>query len=244
MKTKYVLFVATLLATSFCSAGPFSFLTEMFNQNNSLDNTSRPNAYTSDWIARESSTINRQASNIDQKVLKLSLQAYSKARQRGLDNKQMLTIIDYSKPSTERRLWVVDLHSGKVLFNTWVSHGRNSGNLMATSFSNQSGSLKSSIGVFLTDQPYMGGNGYSLRLSGLERGINDNAYNRSIVVHGAWYVHPDVIKKYGQIGRSWGCPAVSPSEAAPLINTIKNKTLVVVYYPDRNWLNHSTFLAG
>jgi hypothetical protein len=196
------------------------------------------------WINREANYINSQANNIDQKVLRTSLTAYMKARREGLDNKQMLTIIDYSKPSTERRLWVVDLRTNKVLFNTWVSHGKNSGNLMATSFSNTPGSLKSSIGVFLTDQPYIGNNGYSLRLSGLERGINDNAFNRDIVVHGAWYVEQDTIKKYGQAGRSWGCPAVSPALAAPLINTIKNSTLVVVYYPDRHWLNNSTFLAG
>jgi hypothetical protein len=231
MKMKNLFLSIALFAT--LGFGPFTFL--------SSDHSP---SVGSDWLSNEISHIYSQASNIDQKVLKLSLNAYMKARQRGLDGKQMLTIIDYSKPSTERRLWVVDVRSGKVLFNTWVSHGKNSGNLMATSFSNQSGSLKSSIGVFLTDQPYMGHNGYSLRLSGLEAGINDNAFRRDIVVHGAWYVQPDVIKKYGQIGRSWGCPAVDPREAAPLINTIKNSTLVVVYYPDKNWLNHSTFLAG
>jgi hypothetical protein len=240
MKIKYLLLL-TALVSVVSWGSPFSFLASIFQpletessmETSPLTLTPQSSPLSSsDWVAKET------------KVLKLSLQAYTKARQKGLDNKQMLTIIDYSKPSTERRLWVVDLKSGKVLFNTWVSHGKNSGNLMATSFSNQPGSLKSSIGVFLTNQPYMGGNGYSLRLSGLEQGINDNAFRRDIVVHGAWYVHPDVIKKYGQIGRSWGCPAVSPSTVGPLINTIKNNTLVVVYYPDRNWLNHSTFLAG
>jgi hypothetical protein len=231
MKIKNLFFSIALFAT--LGFGPFSFLTSDYSP-----------SVGSDWLSNEVSHIYAQASNIDQKVLKLSLNAYKNARQRGLDGKQMLTIIDYSKPSTERRLWVVDVRTGKVLFNTWVSHGKNSGDLMATSFSNQPGSLKSSIGVFLTDQPYMGHNGYSLRLSGLEAGINDHAFSRAIVVHGAWYVQPDVIKKYGQIGRSWGCPAVNPKEAGPLINTIKNSTLVVVYYPDKNWLNHSTFLAG
>jgi L,D-transpeptidase-like protein len=157
----------------------------------------------------------------------------------------LLTIIDYSKISSEKRLWVIDLNREKVLFNTWVSHGKNSGSLSATSFSNQPGSLKSSIGVFLTDTtPYMGGNGYSLRLKGLERGINDNAYRRDIVVHGAWYVAPDVARRYGQIGRSWGCPAVSEKLAHPIIDTIKNRTLVFVYSHDRYWLNRSTFLTG
>lgn len=189
--------------------------------------------------------INSQADNIDSHVLKAGLLAYIHARQQGLDNKHLLTIIDYSKPSSERRLWVLDLKNGKVLFNTWVSHGKNSGNVMATSFSNRSGSLKSSIGVFLTHgQPYYGGNGYSLRLSGLEPGINDNAYSRAIVVHGAWYVDPGVIKRFGQLGRSWGCPAVGVETAKPLINTIKDNTLVLMYYPDKKWIKHSTFLAA
>lgn len=197
-----------------------------------------------EWINNEIRIINAQADNIDEDVLKTSLNAYVHARRRGLDHKQLLTIIDYSKPSTERRLWVLDLKRNKVLFNTWVTHGKNSGELYSTSFSNSTGSLKSSLGVFLTEDSYTGGNGYSLRLNGLERGINDNAYNRNIVVHGAWYADPGFIRKYGQIGRSWGCPAVSPSQANSLINTIKNNTLVVAYYPDRSWLRRSSFLAG
>jgi hypothetical protein len=196
------------------------------------------------WINQQIKIINAQATNLDPQVLKLGLQAYLKLRQQGLDDQQLMTIIDYSKPSTERRLWVVDLKHEKVLFNTWVTHGRNSGSMNPDSFSNQPGSLKSSLGVFLTDiDGYEGGNGYSLRLVGLEHGINDNAYRRDIVVHGAWYAHPNVIKKYGVLGRSWGCPAVSVETAKPLIDTIKKKTLVFVYYPDQNWLKRSNFLA-
>lgn len=197
------------------------------------------------WVEQQMKHISSQAENISNNVLKLGLVAYINAREQGIAHKQLLTIIDYSKPSSERRLWVIDLKNAKVLFNTWVSHGKNSGKINATSFSNQLGSLKSSIGVFQTTSvPYTGSNGYSLRLVGLENGINDNAFDRAIVIHGAWYVHPDVVKKYGLLGRSWGCPAVSEDTVQPLINTIKDKTLVVVYYPDRNWLNNSTFLAG
>jgi hypothetical protein len=130
-----------------------------------------------------------------------------------------------------------------VLFNTWVSHGRNSGKVNATSFSNEPGSLKSSLGVFLTKNSYNGSNGYSLRLVGLENGINDKAYERNIVIHGAAYAHPDVIDKYGLLGRSWGCPAVSNQTVRPLINTIKDRSLVFIYYPYRSWLNNSTFLG-
>jgi hypothetical protein len=215
--------------------GPFSF----FSHTNNLPVDSQ------EWLAEEMRAINKQAENIDQNVLKLSLIAYIKAHHRGMDDKQLLTIVDYSKPSSERRLWVVDLKHEKVLFNTWVTHGKNSGNVTPTSFSNQRGSLKSSIGVFMTiDAPYVGSNGYSLRLVGLEHGINDNAYQRDIVVHGAWYADAAIAKKYGALGRSWGCLAVSDKLARPLINTIKDRTLVFVYYPDRKWLNKSAFLMG
>jgi hypothetical protein len=200
---------------------------------------------TSTWIKEEVRKIGLQAANINSSVLEMSLEAFLRARAHGMDAKQLLTIIDYTKPSTERRLWVIDLKQARVLFNTWVTHGKNSGTINATSFSNEPGSLKSSLGVFLTTgMPYVGGNGYSLRLQGLERGINDNAYQRDIVVHGAWYANHNVVKKYGFLGRSWGCLAVDEETVHPLINTIKDNTLVFVYYPDRNWLHHSSFLTG
>jgi hypothetical protein len=198
---------------------------------------------TSTWIERQFQIIKAQAGNIDSRVLRLSLVAYVNARKKGLDTKQLLTVIDYSKPSTEKRLWVFDIKRGRTLFNTWVSHGKNSGGANANSFSNSSGSLKSSLGVFVTDSPYEGGNGYSLRLKGLEPGYNDNAYARSVVIHGARYVNPDIIRKYGQIGRSWGCPAVSQSLSKPIIDTIKYNTVVFAYYPDRGWLSHSRYLS-
>lgn len=197
------------------------------------------------WIEQQMKKISLQAENIDIKVLKLGLIAYLNAYDKGVAHKELLTIIDYSKPSVERRLWVIDLKNAKVLFNTWVSHGKNSGKMNPTSFSNRPGSLKSSIGVFQTSgQPYLGTYGYSLRLMGLEDGINDKALERFIVFHGASYVNSEVIKKYGLLGRSWGCPAVSEETVRPLINTIKDKTLVVMYYPDRHWINNSSFLAS
>ncbi|MDX1900497.1 MAG: murein L,D-transpeptidase catalytic domain family protein [Gammaproteobacteria bacterium] len=198
----------------------------------------------SGWLQEKVSSIHYQADNLDVNVLKLSLNAYAKARSKGLDNKRLLTIIDYSKPSNERRLWVVDVLHSKVLYNTWVTHGKNSGAVNATSFSNQVGSLKSSLGVFLTDSaPYMGGNGYSLRMIGLEPGINDNAYRRSTVFHGAAYASPEVAKRYGGLGRSWGCPAVDKAIAKPFIDTIKNRTVVVAYYPDHKWLSQSRWVG-
>ena len=196
------------------------------------------------WYNRRIEAIHSQASNLNTSVLKLALKAYMKAHQSHIGgSKEILTIIDYSKPSTERRLWVIDLRSKRVLYNTWVTHGKNSGGLSATSFSNQPGSLKSSFGVFLTEETYMGHVGYAVRLKGLESGINDNAYRRAVVVHGAWYADQDVAKRYGQLGRSFGCPAVSDKIARPLINTIKDQTVVFAYYPDRQWLRRSAFLA-
>jgi len=231
MKIKYFVGIAALL----CIVGwsPFSFLFS--------DNDATPG--TQEWLNNEIHSINSQASNIDQHVLQLSLKAYLKARDEGLDDKQILTIIDYTKSSAEPRLWVVDLKRNKVLFNTWVAHGKNSGMLVPNSFSNSAGSLQSSVGLYSTEDPYMGHNGYSLRLKGLEHGINDNAYNRSIVVHGAWYVGPEVARERGVIGRSWGCPAVSEKVAKPLIEAIKDRTLVFIYGNDRKWLHHSNFLA-
>lgn len=216
---------------------PFSFL---FSEKN-------PEQFgTQLWLNKQINILKNHATGIDPEVLRLSLTAYINAKKNGFSqNKELLTVIDYSKPSTEKRLWVFDIKNGKTLFHTWVSHGKNSGDLIPTSFSNITGSLKSSFGLFVTDiQPYMGGHGYSLRLKGLEAGINDNAYNRDIVVHGAWYVNADTIKQYGRIGRSWGCPAVSANLVKPIINTIKDKTLVFAYYPDKKWLSGSRFLRA
>jgi hypothetical protein len=230
---KLFLFFPALL--SVVGWGPFSYF---FPTNNEPIGTRA-------WLETELSIINSQAGNFNPAVVRLSLMAYAKAYNSGYPAKPILTVIDYSKPSTERRLLVVDLHRHKVLFNTYVSHGKNSGKMQATSFSNQPGSLKSSLGVFLTENSYVGSNGYSLRLVGLEHGVNDNAYRRAIVVHGAWYVNSDVIRKYGQLGRSWGCPAVSDNLARPLIDTIKGRSLVFVYSNnDRGWLRHSSFLTG
>lgn len=195
------------------------------------------------WIEKETKAITTQANNINPNVLKLGLTAYLKASQEGLvDNKQVITIVDYSKASSERRLWVIDVVNEKVLFNTWVAHGKNSGSANATSFSNQPSSLKSSLGVFVTDEIYDGHNGTSLRVQGLEPGFNDNAYKRAVVFHGAAYASGDVAKSRGMLGRSWGCPAVAQNVIKPLINTIKHKSLFLAYYPDKNWLKKSAFV--
>lgn len=182
-------------------------------------------------------TLTAKAQNLDPQVLKLGLQAYLKARQQGFDPQQLLTIVDYTKPSTEPRMWVIDIKNNDVLFQELVAHGKNSGNTVATTFSNQPRSLKSSLGVFLTQNTYIGRHGYSLRLSGLERGFNDMALLRDIVVHAAAYV------SRLSVGRSWGCFALNPVAAKSVIDTIKDGTVIFAYYPDKKWLSHSKFLS-
>jgi hypothetical protein len=180
---------------------------------------------------------------LNPKALQLGLEAYAKARAEGLDKQQILTIVDYTKPSTARRLWVLDLKNHTVLFNDYVAHGQNSGSNYANSFSDSPGSLESSLGVFLTETPYEGKHGYSLRIKGLEKGFNDRAESRDIVFHRADYVSTQFAQEHGRLGRSWGCFAVRPAIANSLIHTIKDGTLVLAYYPDPSWLAKSQFLA-
>jgi len=153
-----------------------------------------------------------------------------------------LTLIDYSLPSTQPRLWVFDLRSGRTLFKELVAHGRNSGENMATRFSDVMESRESSLGLFRTADAYIGQNGYSLRLDGLEPGFNSHARERAIVMHGAPYVDPVVAKANGRLGRSWGCPALREAVARRVIDTVRDGGVIFSYYPDPAWLETSKFL--
>ena len=155
-----------------------------------------------------------------------------------------LTVIDYSRPSTDKRLWVFDLRTRTRLFEELVAHGRGSGENLATSFSNQHESHQTSLGLFRTEDTYVGRNGYSLRLRGLDDGFNDQAYERAIVMHGAPYVSDEFARTQGRLGRSWGCPALREGVARELIDTVKGQGLVFAYYPDPGWLAASKFLHG
>jgi hypothetical protein len=186
-----------------------------------------------------------QTTNLNPDVVKLALTAYQNAIKNGVKNKQqIITIIDYSLPSNIKRLWVLDLKTQKVIFNTWVAHGKNSGENFADHFSNSPKSLQSSIGLYETGGTYFGNNGYSLVLHGLDKGFNDKAESRRIVMHPAPYVDESIIREHGRIGRSWGCPALNPEVATPLINTIKGGTLLLAYYPNAEWLQKSNYLQG
>ena len=158
-------------------------------------------------------------------------------------NKEILTIIDFTKPSTQKRLCVIDLKNKKILYSTVVAHGRNSGANYATSFSNVSGSYQSSLGFYVTENVYMGKNGYSLVLDGLEKGINDKAKERAIVIHGAKYANPSTIAAGGRLGRSLGCPALPESLATPIINTIKNGSVIYIYAGNKEYTNKSILVG-
>jgi len=168
--------------------------------------------------------------DIDPHVFALAMDAASTAVARGrVTAPATLTVIDYTRASTEKRMWVYDLRSHELLFDEWVAHGRGSGKIMARSFSNQPDSNMSSLGLFKTAEAYEGHNGYSLRLDGLDRGINDQARARAIVIHGAPYVNPATARAQGYLGRSLGCPAVRPEIAQSLIDSVKGGGLLFAY---------------
>lgn len=169
----------------------------------------------------------------------LSAEAYNYAKE-GFDkllaqgrllNDSIISVIDFSKPSNEKRLYVLDMKNYKVLFNSLVAHGQNTGREWATSFSNENETHKSSPGFYITQGTYEGKNGFSMRLEGVERGINDKALERGIVMHGADYVNQDIANSRGWVGRSHGCPAVPVELNRPIINKIKNGSCLFIYHP-------------
>jgi hypothetical protein len=175
-------------------------------------------------------TAMREVAGMSPRALAMALDAVACARSRGVAGRgDLLTVIDYSLPSTAPRLWVLDLARGRVLFHELVAHGAGSGDNYATRFSNAPDSRQSSLGLFLTGGTYEGGNGYSLRLNGLDRGVNDLAEERKVVMHGAWYVSADHVQHFGRLGRSWGCPALPVASAHSVIDAIKNGTFLFSY---------------
>jgi len=184
--------------------------------------------------------------NIETDVFEMALNAASCAVRSGAVKSapSTLTVIDYSRPSSERRLWVFDLKAKELVYEELVAHGQGSGANMATQFSNENESHQTSLGLFVTRDTYVGKNGYSLRLDGLDRGVNDRARERAIVMHGAPYVSEQFVKANGRLGRSWGCPAVSDAVAKRMIDFVKGGGLVFSYYPDAEWLKTSKYLGG
>ncbi|GAA0262676.1 murein L,D-transpeptidase catalytic domain family protein [Rhodanobacter caeni] len=185
----------------------------------------------------------RVAPAIDPQVLSLALAAVQCAQASGVGMAaQRLAVIDYSMPSLQRRLWVFDLRSHRLLYREWVAHGSGSGGNLPTHFSNEDGSHASSVGLFVTGDTYIGRNGYSLRMDGLEPGFNDAAMDRAIVMHGADYVNATADQAMGRLGRSWGCPALRSAVARPIIDVMKDGQFVFAYYPEQAWLARSALL--
>ena len=178
---------------------------------------------------------------LDPEVLRFATHAYESLRSSGRVARPRLTILDYRRPSTEKRMWVFDMASGTLLFHDLVAHGKGTGEQTAEHFGNEAGSNRTSLGVFLTAETYSGKHGYSLRLDGLEPGVNDRARDRAIVVHPADYVTPEFATRVGRLGRSHGCPAVNPSISAALIDAIAGGSVVVAYGDEPSWLARSTF---
>lgn len=227
-----------ILASICCSAQATNSFAPLLSQNTSPF-CSKPQIEPSDEL-RE--ILQHEANTLSPAVLNKVMGVLKCVNQYHIDHNNIVTIVDYSLPANQKRLWVFDLEDKKLLFHTYVSHGIKSGALLSTWFSNKYNSKTSSIGVYKTQKTYYGRDGLSLRLDGLDSGFNSNASNRSIVMHGGWYVEENFIKKYGRSGRSWGCPAVPLDLAKPIINTIKDNSLLIAYYPSDDWFAKSKFL--
>lgn len=184
----------------------------------------------------------KAAPQLDQQVLGHALDAVQCASLQDNNAADRLAVIDFSLPSSEKRLWIFDLKKRQLLLNDFVAHGAKSGENVASNFSNINGSHQSSIGLFRSSESYRGKHGYSLRMDGLEPGFNDLARERAIVIHGADYVNPAWINSQGRIGRSQGCPAVRPEITKQVVDSLKDGQLVFTWYPDPEWLANSTYL--
>jgi hypothetical protein len=202
-----------------------------------------PSIYPQVDTAAVRAMLHQQAPTLSEAVINKTVTALKCATNYHVTSNNILTVIDYSLPSNQKRLWIFDLAQNKLLFNTYVSHGIKSGTLLTRYFSNKNNSRASSLGVYKTSQSYYGREGLSLRLEGIDRSFNDNAMGRSIVMHGGWYMDEGFIKRYGRPGRSWGCPAVPLSLYQAIITTIKDSSLLVVYYPNDEWFGKSKFLT-
>ncbi|WP_295121411.1 murein L,D-transpeptidase catalytic domain family protein [uncultured Chitinophaga sp.] len=183
------------------------------------------------------------SAGLSQEAFDYALAGYEQLLQAGkIKNEDILTIVDFSRPSSDKRLFVIDLQNGKLLYNTLVSHGRNSGKGQATAFSNAPNSFKSSLGFYVTGGTYKGEHGYSLRLNGEEKGINDNALSRGIVMHCADYVNEKLVQSQGYIGRSLGCPAIPTNVHKKIITAIKDGSCLFLYSSDKRYIAQSKII--
>lgn len=175
-------------------------------------------------------------------AFKHGITGYQKLIEENKIANEILTIVDFSLPSTEKRMWILDMTTQKVLFNTYVSHGKNTGGNEATNFSNTPNSFQSSLGFYVTAETYYGKNGLSLFIDGMEKEFNSNARSRYVVIHGADYATENFINRLGRLGRSYGCPAVPTEVSKEIINTIKGKSGLFIYHSNQDYVKNSTYL--
>jgi hypothetical protein len=187
-------------------------------------------------------SLHLQEMGLSKKVFTMALKGMAKLVRTKHIKDNLLAIVDFSQPSINKRLYVIDLNTYQLLYNTYVAHGMKTGKDKAISFSNKMSSNKSSLGFYVTGLAYNGSNGYSLKLQGMEKGINDYAMKRGIVIHGADYVSEDLINSQGYIGRSWGCPAVAPEVSQPLIDLLKEGSCLFIYASNNAYQSKSAFM--
>lgn len=182
--------------------------------------------------------------DIDNQAVLMALTGYEKLKEQGMiNNQRYLTIVDFNKPSNQERLYVIDMYNNELPIQTFVAHGRNSGTLFATKFSNKQRSNQSSLGFYVTGMPYIGKHGRSLELIGIEQGINDNVKQRSIVLHGASYVSNYFIQHTGYIGRSQGCPAVPNNQIDEIIDIIQGQSCLFIYAQNKSYFDKSKLIS-
>ena len=250
MRKKLYLFLASAVIIHFlfvyAKSSPFNTIapasTAVNTSEISNDNVLNSDKPVNDKLAIYDS-LNLEQLGLSRQAFEYAIKGFNYLLSTGkLDNDHILSIVDFSKASANKRLFVIDLNDKKLLFNTYVSHGRNSGREMAKEFSNEPESFKSSLGFYVTGDTYIGKHGFSMRLLGEEKGINDNANSRAIVMHSAAYVSESAIRMQGFIGRSLGCPALPENIYKPIIEKIKNGSCLFLYSPSTDYATHSTIL--
>lgn len=241
-------FVAGLILLV-CTVGIYSFKSHPGSKpdavvNNSISKT-KATSINNGYVTALQEKLSKAGTKISDEILSLALMGFNKLNaQQQLSKDSILTIIDYTMSSKDKRLFVIDLKSQELMFKSVVAHGRNTGDEYAKVFSNQLNSHQSSLGFYITQKPYKGSNGYSLALEGVDEGFNDKAKQRAIVMHGADYASEQMIKIKGYLGRSFGCPSLPPQLNKKIIETIKDGNCLFAYYPDQKYLKTSKFLNG
>lgn len=239
-KRKRVLYPLAIFSMSL-----FSFSTTKSKKNIVINNTNYKSATIFSNTDSLYIVMQLESHGLSKEAFSYAIKGWNLLKEQGkIINEHIISIIDFTLPSDKKRLFVLNIETNELVFNTYVAHGKNSGNKIASAFSNKTNSYKSSLGFYVTESVYSGKHGYSLRLNGEEKGINDHAFQRGIVMHGASYVNELLANKQGFIGRSQGCPAIPSAQHKEIIDHIKNGSCLFIYANDKHYLSHSAFLQS